>query len=225
MKKRVFLSLLAFTVIFASCSKDENDDRDVEDPVGTVYFEERFDKMEWGGDYIANERGLRAVYIQNEDGKNIIDESQPPVDCAPTTDGSGDFYYHMADSYLINRRMIDWDGDKVYERPGYIKVGTGASRNAYLVTPSFTEIPEEGANVEVSFNLARWTTASPQVFIEIVGGGTASVEYVETPEPAAWEAITFTINGATPETKVRFVCDPRYDGRFFLDDVVVSKAE
>lgn len=222
MKRIVFLSLLTLAVILGSCSKDEID---VEDSVGTVYFEERFDKMEWGGDYIANERGLRAVYTQDEDGKNIIDESQSPVDCAATTDGSGDFYYHMADSYLIDRRMIDWDGDKVYERPGYIKVGTGSSRNAYLVTPPFKEIPEEGANVEVSFNLARWTTASPQVFIEIVGGGAASVEYVETPEPAAWEAIAFTINGATPRTRVRFVCDPRYDGRFFLDDVVVSKVE
>lgn len=229
MGRKILFSILAFMIIFISCSKedteiiDKEDETETGDPVGTVYFKEHFDKMVSGGDYIANERGFRWIFIRNEKNLAIIDKSQPPEECSPATDGSGDFFLHMDISYLTDIGIADWEGSKVYERPGHIKIGTSTSRDAYVTTPALKAISEEKVDVEVVFNIARWPNASTQVFIEIAGGGIASVEFVEVKKPSSWEEAKFIINDATPKTKIRFMCDPRDESRFFLDDIVVTK--
>src|SRR5690606_13384378 len=138
-----------------SCSKDgaeggledliENEDDVDVDPIGTVYFETRFDAMAWGGNYITNERGPRPAVMQDPDQNNlrVIDESAEPVDSTPGTDGSMDFFEYMAPSYFVLREFEGWTGNKVYEKPGYIKVGTSASRDAFVATSAFAEISEE----------------------------------------------------------------------------------
>jgi len=220
-----------------SCSKDgaegeledliENEDDVDVDPIGTVYFETSFDAMVWGGNYITNERGLRPAFMQDPDQNNlrVIDESAEPVDSTPGTDGSMDFFEYMAPSYFVLREFEGWTGNKVYEKPGYIKVGTSASRDAFVATPAFAEISEERVNLKVVFKIARWGGASDQVYIEIIGGGIASVQSVPVNSHSSWDDGEFIINNATPNTRIRFVSDPYMDGRFFLDDIVVSKAE
>lgn len=221
----------------SSCSKDgdnistedpiDEDPIDEGDPVGTVYFETNFNDMVWGGDYIANERGPRPYFIAdpNQGGLRVIDESRDPEDSTPGTDGSMDFFEFMAPSYFVLRGFEGWNGNKVYEKPGYIKIGTSASRDAFVATPVFSEINEDQVKLNVSFKVAKWSGASDNVYIEIMGGGTASVQSVLATSHTSWDERTFTINNATPNTRIRFVADPTMDGRFFLDDIVVSKAE
>lgn len=240
MKKiNVLLMCCLFLIIgfgFSSCSKDSDNLPDEDpigedpvdgDPVGTVYYENNFDKMVWGGDYIANERGPRPAFKQDPAQNNlrVIDESIDPTDSTPGTDGSMDFFEFMAPSYFVLCGFEGWDGNKVYEKPGYIKIGTSASRDAFVATPVLSEIKEDRVRLNVSFKLAKWSGASDNVYIEITGGGTPSVQSVLVTSHTSWDERSFTINNATANTRIRFVSDPSMDGRFFLDDIVVSKAE
>ena len=221
-----------------SCSKDnddpieedpieEEDPVDEGDPIGTVYYENSFDDMVWGGDYIGGADGIRGFWVRDpdQDDLRVINESREPEEVTAGTDGSMDFFVHMAPSYLELRGFEGWDGSKVYERPGCIKVGTGGSRDGFVATPILSEITEDRVNLEVSFKLAKWSTASDNVYIEVEGGGEASVESVPVTSHTSWDERSFTINDATSSTRVRFVTDPDRDGRFFLDDLVISKTE
>lgn len=227
----VFSFLASILFCFTSCSKDgpDNipDDEPDGDPVGTVYFEANFDKMVWGGDYVANERGSRPFFIPDPDQNNlrVVDESREPEDSTPGTDGSMDFFEYMAPSYFALTEFEGWDGNKVYERPGYIKIGTSASRDAFVATPVFSEIAEDRVNLKVTFKMAIWANASQTVYVEVSGGGAASVQSVPVTSSTSWESKEFSIINATSNTRIRFVSDPTMDGRFFLDDLVVSKAE
>ena len=136
-----------------------------------------------------------------------------------------DFFEYMAPSHFVLTGFEGWDGKKVYERPGYIKVGTSSSRDAFVVTPSLSEISKDGINLTVAFKIAHWQNASETVYIEVMGGGVPSVSSVAVTSHDAWQAKEFTVENATSDTRIRFVCDPTMDGRFFLDDLVISKAE
>src|SRR5690606_32816356 len=78
----------------SSCSKGDNGAPDEEepgvetDPVGTVYYENNFDAMVWGGNYITNEPGPRPAFKQdpNQNNLRVIDESVAPTESTPGTD-------------------------------------------------------------------------------------------------------------------------------------------
>src|SRR5690606_29497922 len=140
----ISLALAACVVSLWSCSKDKDPIQEDEgDAIGTVYLDEKFDKMIWGGDYVKQLTGVKGVFIRDENNKYIIDESKPVDECSIGSDGCPDFFDTASEAYKTLRGINNWDGWKVYERPGYLKVGTSTSRDAFVSTPPLKDINDE----------------------------------------------------------------------------------
>ena len=212
-------SSIGFNASFSAVTLDEN-----AVPLGTVYFEENFDKMQWGGDYVNSQSGIKGAFIKDEDGKLIIDTSQPVGVSTDGTDGSNDLIAGMAESYRESRGFSGWDGLRIYERPGYIKISTAGSSDGHVVTPALSSIGSETVNVKVSLDMATWSTSSDNVYIEVLNAGVASVEFIEVTNAKSWANKAFFITGATAETKIKFLADKTMQGRFFIDNIVVEKS-
>lgn len=199
-----------------------------EDPLGTIYFEETFGEMIWGGNYVASEKGVRGGFVkaEEEDG-SIIDESQPIAEVGDGTDGSNDLFLTMAQSYRDLRGISgNWEGKRVYERPGHLKISTAGSNDGYLTTPEFENISNE-TNVKVSVDLSRWSTSSSKIFIEVLNTGTTETQYLEVnpgQHSREWFTHSFYIKGASGQTRVSFKADESSEGRFFIDNIIVEKS-
>lgn len=227
--KFMSICLLASTVCIVSCTKDETiPEEDVEenlDPVGTVYLDEKFDKMIWGGDYILQEPGVRGEFIRDADNKWINDDTQPTSEVVPNLDGSSDFFDTVSEAYRKLRGLDGWEGWKVYERPGYLKLGTASSDDGFIRTPSL-EINRGTVELKVSVDLAIWIGASETIGINIVGGGTPSTNQLDVTASDGWTTKEFTVSNATPSTRIELVSDPAEGaGRFFVDNFLVIKSE
>ncbi|HLR38163.1 MAG TPA: BACON domain-containing protein [Chitinophagaceae bacterium] len=199
-----------------------------EDPLGTIYFEETFDDMVWGGDYVASEKGIRGSFMKvEEEGGSVIDETQPITEVGDGTDGSNDLFLTMAQSYRDLRGILgSWKGKRVYERPGHLKISTAGSNDGYLTTPEFENISNE-TNVKVSVDLSRWSTSSPKIFIEVLNMGTTETQYLEVnpgQHSREWFTHSFYIQGASSQTRVSFKADENSEGRFFIDNIIVEKS-
>lgn len=205
---------------------DNGDDNGIENPVGTVYLDENFNGLIWGGDYINQEPGIRGEFIRDENNQQIIDENAPVVEVGPNTDGSGDLFNVMAPSYRELRGVADWDGWRAYERPGYLKIGTLSTTDAFVSTPALANINEDEVNLKVSVDIAIWEGALETVLVDVVNGGTVSTTELTVSNFDSWETQEFFVHDATPNTKVLFKSFPEEgQGRFLLTNVLIEKAE
>ncbi len=190
-----------------------------------VVLEQHFDLMLWGGDVVGNKPGVQGVFMSGDGGK-VIDSSQPVAACKATTDGSNDLILTMAESYRQLRGFSGWDGVKIYEHPGYVKMGT-ASAIGCLVTPALGTLSEGVSNVKVTCRVAQYNSESGgRLTITVLNGGTPSIasytyKYAGTKTGGTWEDVSFTIAGANSETKIQFSTEGNM--RFCMDDIVVSE--
>lgn len=190
-----------------------------------VVLEQHFDLMLWGGDVVGNKPGVQGVFMSGDGGK-VIDPSQPVAACKATTDGSNDLILTMAESYRQLRGFSGWDGVKIYEHPGYVKIGT-ASAIGCLVTPALGTLSEGVSNVKVTCRVAQYNSESGgRLTITVLNGGTPSIasytyKYAGTKTGGTWEDVSFTIAGANSETKIQFSTEGNM--RFCMDDIVVSE--
>lgn len=192
-----------------------------------VILEQHFDLMLWGGDVIGNKTGIKGVFMTGDGGK-VIDPSQPAVACKATDDGSNDLILTMAESYRQLRGFSGWDGAKIYEHPGYIKMGT-ASAIGHVITPALGELSKGVTSVKVSCRVAQYYKESGGTLtIKVLNGGTPSIStYVYknagTAKGGTWEDVSFTVNGVNSDTKIQFSTEGNM--RFCMDDVIISEGE
>lgn len=200
------------------------------DPGSVIYLEQHFDLFVLGGDHVGKAAGLQLVGDwPTVDGKRVLPENpQLTTSGTPNTDGTGDYFNTMHPSFVTQRGLEGWTGMRVYERPGYPKVGTAGSTDGYLATPPLSEI-DGTDDVRVTFKAARWSenaTAdqNAKLMVKISNGGTAEIEGTEIDLTPGWQEISFIIRGATPETVIEFRAKAQANNRFMLDDVVVRKS-
>ncbi len=191
-----------------------------------TYFEQHFGLMLWGGDCVANLAGIKGSFIAGSDG-NVIDETKAASACTAGTDGSGDLASSMATSYRELRGFSGWSGKRVYERPGFIKIGTATSTDGQLISPPLSNIPLDKVNLNVSFKVSQYfEDAGGTLYIKVLNGGTSSIsEYKMKPgTDRVWESVEFKITDATPASQIVFSAPAIAKQRFCIDDIVVSRA-
>ena len=191
-----------------------------------IILEQHFDLCIYGGDFVAGKPGNMPVWVKDENGKNIpptpLGELQPRT---PNHDGSNDLFSTMAHSYLVSKGLDSWEGTKVYERPGYVKIGTGSAVGK-IATPSFAVLGTENVDVVVSLKVAEWPDEQGgKLVISVEGSGTASLStyaylHKKAKSGSEWEEVKFTIQGASGNTRLVFTT--KGNKRFAIDDLIVS---
>lgn len=192
-----------------------------------VILEQHFDLMLWGGDVVANKAGVQGVFMAGDGGK-VIDPSQPVAACKATTDGSNDLILTMSESYRQLRGFSGWGGAKIYEHPGYVKMGT-ASVIGRLITPALGTLSEGVSSVKVTCRVAQYNNESGgRLTIMVLNGGTPSIatytyKNAGTKTGGTWEDVSFTVDGVNSETKIQFSTEGNM--RFCMDNIVISEGK
>lgn len=180
-----------------------------------------FSKFIYGGDaanlakgiiVAASATGTSASTVKDDDGTGYtFNPNGVIVSCTQGTDGSNDVFLTMSNSYRVSRGVTAWSGSKIYERPGYIKVGTGSAAG-YIQSPAFTGLGNETGTVVVTFDAMAWyqnTGGVTPLKITVSGGGTASISSFDLPERdngvtlVPWSTVTVTITNATSATQIK----------------------
>jgi hypothetical protein len=190
-----------------------------------VLLEQHFDLMIWGGELINYLPGVMGGFMTGDGGK-VIDPSIEVAECKATTDGSNDLVLTMAESYRQLRGFSGWDGARIYEHPGYVKIGT-ASLIGKIVTPALSDLSDGITSVKVTCRVAQYISESKgSLTIKAVNGGTPSIDkytyqYAGTKTGCTWEDISFTVSGVNKKTKIEFSTEGNM--RFCIDDVIISE--
>lgn len=197
--------------------------------IAVVYYEQHFDLMKWGGDCVAGLEGIKGAFVAASDGSgSVINDAITPSTCTVASDGSNDLTSTMAPSYRDLRGFTGFTGKRVYERPGYIKIGTQSSTDGNIVTPALNNILASKTNVNVSLKVSQFFQDNSGVlYITILNGGTSSMaEYTMRPgSDMVWETVNFTITDATPDTQIKISAAAVAYRRFCVDDIVVTQAD
>jgi len=115
-----------------------------------------------------------------------------------------------------------WAGSKVYQAAGSAKMGT-SSALGYLTTPSI-DLSANSGSFNVSFKSMAWSGDSTKVkiylndvLVKTVGGLTNDLNYT-------LNSFSADLTGGTASSKIKFEGNQAAKGRFFLDDLVISKS-
>ncbi len=219
------IQILGQTLIVNTAVREQGNN----DPIGTVYLSQDFDLLVLGGDHVGNAQGLHLVGTwPTEAGLRVL----PPnpayaVSGTRNTDGTGDYFATMHPTFVASRGLEGWTGLRVYERPGYIKVGTAASTDGYLATPPLTAIAG-WADVKVKFTAARWSESgsldpNATVTVRVLNAGTSDDANREISLTPGWTDKEIIVEGATAETVIEFRARNAGNGRFLLDNIEISK--
>ena len=199
-------------------------------PGNVIYLQKNFDRLVLGGYHVGKAAGLHLVgEWPTVDGKRVLPENpEYATSGTANTDGTGDYFATMHPSFVADRGLEGWSGMRVYERPGYPKIGTAGSTDGYLATPPLSAI-DGTDDIKVTFKAARWSenASSDQhakLMIKISNGGTAEIEGTEIDLTPDWQEFTFIVQDATPETVIEFRAKAQANNRFMLDDIVVRKS-
>jgi len=169
---------------------------------------QNFSKFVFGGDDASYVSGLL------KDGVTVA---------TPRTDGSSDVFLTENQDYRDAHEVTGWSGSKAYERPGYLKMGTG-SANGYITTPALSAMTET-QDVILTFNAMNWDqiSAVTALTFTINGGGTPDITTYNLPGRASeaagtWSTITVNIKNATPSTTIKIAGG----ARFLIDNIKVT---
>ncbi len=199
-----------------------------------VIYSHGFDLFVYGGDYMNNKEGVCPRGRQSNNFDDIANGVElGPV--SPGTDGVNDIFLTMKDNYRAIRNISGWTGAKVYERPGYIKIGVTAE-GGWVQTSPITEIGET-KNVILSVDLCRWDNCDEPIIISAEGAGnliggrldTNALPFPTNAGERKWTTKTFVIEGASSETMLKFSAERvgirTIQSRFFLDNIVIMTGE
>ena len=197
------------------------------DPVGTVYLSQDFSLLVFGGDHLKNIAGVQIPTAQwvTIDSKRVLPDNPQYSSATANTDGSGDYFVTMHPSYVALRGLEGWSGAKVYERPGYVKIGTAASTDGYLASPKLNNI-SGWSDVKVKFKAARWneeTDKDATLRILVKNAGTSDGADIDIPLTTSLDDFEIIVEGATKETVIEFRAKNSAYKRFLLDDIHISK--
>ncbi|MGM9768361.1 MAG: BACON domain-containing protein [Candidatus Cryptobacteroides sp.] len=202
-----------------------------------IVFIQTFDKMIFGANYATNEKGIGV------EGKQTYYWNAPEDLWAPMEKGDQDGTYDVfGDSntswaaydiqgYRKDRGIDGWEGVRVYEHPGYIKVGTGSNFGRFKL-PALSKL-NGTTTVTLTMKLLRFDNTTGNIVISTeeggnVLGGTLTADNFPAQSSAAerkWTVKSFLIEDATPKTRIIVSTETSPDlakTRFNVDSIVVS---
>lgn len=183
-----------------------------------IIYEMDFNKLVWGGDYMANLPGIRPASITT----SMLPTDEPTEVCKATDDGSADLMSAKMADFKSNRGLAEWTGSKVYEKIGYVKIGTGSAKG-YLVSP---KLDLEGlgcpnpCTLFMEFQWARWDNENDPLIVSLIGAGEMQeISLIEVHKKREWQTLVVKIKNATPETQVKISgTNDKGNNRFFIDN-------
>ncbi|WP_295937095.1 fibronectin type III domain-containing protein [uncultured Alistipes sp.] len=197
-------------------------------------FRMAFDLFVWGGDYPNNKKGPgpNGTAGANKDF-NGTEPSEPDMITAGT-DGTSDVFNTMGAEYRINRNVSDWSGLRVYEHPGYVKLGVTAN-GGWIMTPELGQLSAAPQTVVVSIDFLRFDGETGTYLVTAEGAGVVTNgEVNSTVLPAQtsaagrkWTTLNFTVQDATNKTRIKIAAQTYNETgyRINIDNVVVMGAE
>lgn len=195
-------------------------------------FRMGFDLFVWGGDYLNNKAG---VGPNGSSGADKTFTGNEPVNGTITagSDGTSDVFLTMTEAYRINRGVEKWDGSKIYEHPGYLKMGTG-SASGWIMTPELEGLSSAPETVVLSIDFCRFQGETGTYYVTaegagVVTNGTINSTVLPAPVNASerkWTTLTFTVEGATNKTRIKLAAEDFAAGnnRLNIDNFVVMGA-
>jgi hypothetical protein len=197
-----------------------------------VILSQYFDLMTWGGDNIKNASGVKS---NRGDSATPYDSGEYIVTCTANTDGTNNMFGKALRERFVNdpanpRGVLGWDGWGIFERPGYIKLGTG-SYLGWIATPPLDLSAQGGtADVFITFKYSMWhEDPAAAIPFKAENGGTASISMLSGSQARTWKEYTIKVAGAKTGTVIVWG-DNSVKGqnnnvagqRFLLDDIVVT---
>lgn len=197
-------------------------------------FRMEFERFLWGGDYVANKAGISPVPGGGE-APASYDGSEPDAGGGTTagTNGAKDMFSTMSDAYRANRGITEWTGQRCYERPGYIRLGTGTA-GGWIMTPPLASLSSAPETVVLSVDLCRADNENGTFIVSAEEAGVVlngNITAATLPAPAGassrkWTTLSFTIEGATNRTRIKISAEDITvaGSRMNLDNLVVMGA-
>lgn len=196
-------------------------------------FRMGFDKFVWGGRYIENKPGPGPNGTASADKSFMGNEPSEPDKITAGSDGTNDVFLTMTETYRINRGVENWDGSKIYEHPGYLKMGTG-SASGWIMTPELEGLTSAPETVVLSIDFCRFQNEKGTYYVTaegagVVTNGTINATVLPAPTNASerkWTTLTFTVEGATNKTRIKLAAEDFSAGnnRLNIDNFVVMGA-
>ena len=225
------LGELIFSIVFKVNGK-VNFEGDITAAVSSTneIFSEDFGKFVWGGHYDTNKPGVAPGGKQA--GKEYTGSEPGDGSITAGSDGAMDAFGTMTEEYRENRGIGKWSGSKVYEHPGYLKLGTG-SAGGWIMTPELSGLSSSPEDIAVSMDLLRFDNENGTYFVTAEGAGTVMNGAIDSnilPAQSSaserkWTTLTFTVKGATNKTRIKLACEKSAAGyRINLDNVKVMGA-
>lgn len=191
-----------------------------------IIYEMTFDKLIWGGDYVANKTGM---YPGNQ-SLDVTPDTPATTVATAGQDGSGDFFNAgMNPAFTADRGLAEWTGSKVYEHPGYPKMGTGSALG-WIMAPAlnFQALGlSEPQNIFVQFDYCRWDGEQDDIVVTAENAGSMPETQLEKDHSKrTWQSIVFKVTDATSATRIKISGTKAGNNRFFIDNfrVYVSQA-
>ncbi|WP_419510320.1 fibronectin type III domain-containing protein [Alistipes sp.] len=197
-------------------------------------FKMGFELFVWGGDYPNNKKGPgpngSAGAGKDFDGT----EEALPDQITAGSDGTSDVFKTMGEQYRINRGVEKWSGERVYEHPGYVKLGVTAN-GGWIMTPELENLTSAPETVTVSIDFLRFDNSPGTYIVSAEGAGTVTNgEVNNTVLPAQtsaagrkWKTLTFTVKDATNKTRIKIAAQTMgLEGyRINIDNITVMAAD
>jgi len=136
-------------------------------------FRMGFDLFKWGGDYPNNKKGPGANGSSTADATFDGTEEALPDQITAGSDGTKDVFKSMSDQYRINRGVEKWSGERVYEHPGYVKLGVTAN-GGWIMTPELESLSAAPETVSVSIDFLRFDNETGTYIVSAEGAGTVT---------------------------------------------------
>ncbi|MDD6254130.1 MAG: BACON domain-containing carbohydrate-binding protein [Bacteroidales bacterium] len=202
-----------------------------------IIYIQTFDKMIFGGDYPNNQVGI-GVEGKQTYYWNAPEELWTPMaklDQDGTYDVFGDTNKDWAQydikAYRKDRGIDGWEGAKVYEHPGYIKVGTGSAAGWFKL-PALSKL-NGTSTVTLTMKLLRFDNTTGNIVISTEEGGTVlggtltadNFPAQTSADSRKWTVKSFIIEDANPKTRIKVSAETSADltkTRFNVDSIVVS---
>lgn len=197
-------------------------------------FRMGFDLFVWGGNYPENKKGPGANGSSTAGASFDGTEPAEPDMITAGSDGTNDVFNTMSETYRINRGVEKWEGLRVYEHPGYVKLGV-TNNGGWIMTPELEQLTAVPETVVVSIDFLRFDNEEGTYIVTAEGAGTVlngmvNATVLPTQSSASareWHTLNFTVQGATNKTRIKIAAET-FDGagyRINIDNIVVMGSD
>ena len=196
-------------------------------------FSMGFDLFIWGGNYPENKAGIGPNGSSGAD-KTFVGTEPANGTITAGSDGTNDVFKTMTEEYRVNRGVSDWEGERVYEHPGYVKLGVTAN-GGWIMTPELSGLSAAPEQVVVSIDFLRFDNENGTYIVSAEGAGSVVGGVVDSSVLPAqtsssdreWKTLSFVVNDATNKTRIRIEAEQMglTGYRMNIDNITVMGAD